>query len=182
MHSNDSQIGGFSFLLLRMTYLGNQREKQWSLLKKCEKNDPQPDTLISFTSVISWLYHTLHFFRQTAGFISAYYRHLRTSQALLGSVGFYERNRLFQDFTSSIHFPLEEVNDSPEMPVINCEGTVGFYNVHVCFLEMQTPSAKFMKPHGWNLSCWDQWKIPAEFGKVRLSLSFLSYHYTVLVQ
>lgn len=70
------------------------------------------------------------------------------SQALLGSVGFYDRNRFFQDFTSSIHFPLEEVSDSPEMPVINYEGTVGIYNVHAYFLEMQTPSAKFTKPHG----------------------------------
>lgn len=63
MHSNESQIGGFSFLLLRVTYLGELRGKQWSLVKKWERNDPQPDTFLSFTALISWLYHTLHFFR-----------------------------------------------------------------------------------------------------------------------
>lgn len=63
MHSDESQIGGFSFLLLRATYLGKRRGKQWSLMKKWERNDPQPDTFLSFTTLISWLYHTLNFFR-----------------------------------------------------------------------------------------------------------------------
>lgn len=63
------------------------------------------------------LSHTVLLQTQTAGFILVYYRHLHMSQALLGLGFIYERNRLFQDFTSSINFPLEEVNDNPEMPV-----------------------------------------------------------------
>lgn len=65
MHSNNPQTGGFTFLLLRMTYLRKQRGKQWNLVKKCEKNDPWPTALLSFTSPISWLFCTLHFFRHS---------------------------------------------------------------------------------------------------------------------
>lgn len=54
-------------------------------MKKRERNDPQPNSLVSFTSLISGLYHTL-----TAVFISVYYRHLLMNQALLGLVFIYE--------------------------------------------------------------------------------------------
>lgn len=65
MHSNESQIGGFSFFLLRLTYLGKgSGEGSSGAWWRSEKGmTPQPDTFLSFTSLISWLYHTLHFLR-----------------------------------------------------------------------------------------------------------------------
>lgn len=174
MHSNESQTGGFSFLLLRATYLGKQRGKEAVEPDEEVRKEWPPAWHIPslHKSDFMALSHAALLQAQTAGFISVHYRHLHKSQALLGW-------EFMQEITFLKILPLLYISLlkkrmtalKPPFLVINSEGSVG-----IC-TEIQTASEELTK-----LMVEIHWKIPVDFRKVWVSLCFLSYHHYIFVQ